>query len=110
MDFPTLSRRPTSEKKMPIDNSIKHESEDNHIRRRPRNSRVRYKWEVSYDYLHGSDGTGFINFYKSVNTYLSFNWTDRDGITHEVLFDEPIQWTEQVDNLFKIETFTLVEV
>jgi hypothetical protein len=110
MAWPTLSIRPKEEKKIPLDNAIKHESEDNHIRRRPRSSRVRHQWEVTYEYMKSVDAEALIAHYESVYTYTSFIWYERDGTSREVVFEEPIKYSRVMPGLYQVDTIKLTEV
>lgn len=110
MVFPTLSRRPLAEKNMPIDNSIRHETELNHVVRRPRGTRRRRQFQLTYDLLNSTDANALITLYNTAGTYLAFTWRDKNGNLLDVMFDTPLNWTEQFPCWFKFEQFTLTEV
>lgn len=110
MAFPTLSKRPMSEKKMPIDNAIRHETEDNHVVRRPRGTRVRHQYELTYDLMNQADSSSLIAHFESVRTYLEFTFQERNGTIRNVMYEAPLQYTETVDGWYRFESFTLTEV
>lgn len=110
MTYPTLSRRPIRETRSNVDNTIRHETESNHVVRRVRSTRERYTWELEYDLLPASDASQLIALYDQVKCAGSFAWTDKRGKTTSAVFEEPLSYSEPFTNWFQFDTIKLTEV
>lgn len=111
MAWPVLSKRPLEEQEVPIDNAIKHETEDGHVIRRPRYSRIRSEYLLVYDWMPKAEADLLWAHFVEVRTYLEFPWIDHLGISHQVMFKEPVKRTPRANKAFYLfGTITLTEV
>ena len=98
MSWPSLSRRPKSEKAMPVQNVVKHQTEDGIYIRRRKFTRDTYTYELVYDALDEVDAQKIITLFANNNMHTAFDWTDINSVTHSVLFNK------------EFDTFSLIEV
>ena len=110
MAFPSLSRRPKSEKKIARDNAIKVDFEGGYQHRRPRYTRDVFNFELVYDLLQTADAEALANHYNEVGTGYSFNWTDREGNVRDVYYDEPLEIAMVYPGWFQVSSIKLREV
>lgn len=110
MNFPTLSRRPISEKMNRIDNIITTETDSNHVIRRARSTRHRHQWELTYDLLNETDAAALATFFSQVDLVRPFYWIDRAGVTQEVVFQTTLGVISPFPGWFKFDPIILEEV
>ena len=110
MTYPTLTRRPKSEKVTYIDNYLSNTTESNHVIRRLRSTRKRKQWELTYDLLSNSDASQLIQLFDSTDCVAPFSWVDKQDITRTVVFDEPLSYSEPIPGWYRFDPIKLIEV
>jgi hypothetical protein len=115
MAFPSLTREPTSVIKENIDNSIKVSFDGGYEHRRPRYTRVRYRYSLNYDYIPEDDRNAIHSHFSAVGTHTPFNWTDRwtdpqNPVALSVRYEEPPKTELLVAGWYKVSTIQISEV
>jgi hypothetical protein len=97
-NFPMLTRNPVYPISVSLlDNTIKHDSDGGYQVRRPRNSRNRLVFKVTYKGLTVADKTAFMTFLTTtihngvdifVWTYPTFTGDPHSGQTYNVYFEK----------------------
>jgi len=95
---------------MPVQNVVKHQTEDGIYIRRRKFTRDTYTYELVYDALDEVDAQKIITLFANNNMHTAFDWTDINSVTHSVLFNKEISYVEFVPGWYRFDTFSLIEV
>lgn len=105
MAFPTLTAAPV----YPItenreDNTIKSSAESGYVLARPRFTRSRKNWGVSYRNVGSSDKSAIAGHYDAVGCSMIFSWTNpSDAAAYSVRYGKPPVITQRIPGAWDIE-------
>ena len=110
MDFPNLSQRPLTISVEYVDSSLRQTFEGGYESRRPKYTRKKRKFTLTYEVMSITDRNTLKSFYESVQCSSSFNWTDKESNTFVVYFDSPLKFVDNLNVWNVIDPIVLVEV